>query len=252
MDIKSESKYSGFLNKEDIKVKNSLSELISNAPIPPEELLYNIPLFCDRRIISRILFINEIYQHIVKLHGNIFEFGVRYGQNLALFTSLRGIYEPFNHNRRIVGFDTFSGFTEINTDKDGKLFKSGDYSVPLGYEVFLESVLQTHEKMAPVESIKKFQLVKGDVSITLPLYLEEHPETIISLAYFDMDVYKPTRDCLELIKPYITKGTCIAFDELNDFNWPGETIALREVFGTHNFRLQHSAFRSTAAYLIFE
>ncbi|MEJ7677580.1 MAG: hypothetical protein WKG06_06875 [Segetibacter sp.] len=106
--------------------------------------------------------------------------------------------------------------------------------------------------MAPVESIKKFELIKGDVSETLPAHLQQHPETIISLAYFDMDVYKPTRDCLQLIKPYLTKGSCIAFDELNDVNWPGETIALREVFGTHNFCLHHSPFRSTAAYLIFE
>ena len=252
METDSESKYSGFLNFKDIKVKCSLSELMAETPIPSEELLHNIPLFCDRRVISRILFINEIYQHALKLHGNIFEFGVRYGQNLSLFISLRGIYEPFNHNRHIAGFDTFSGFTEISAEKDGKLFNAGDYSVPANYETFLESVLQTHEKMAPVESIKKFELIKGDVSETLPAYLLQHPETIISLAYFDMDVYKPTRDCLELIKPYLTKGSCIAFDELNDANWPGETIALREVFGTHNFSIIHSQFRSTAAYLIFQ
>lgn len=251
MEINSESKYSELLNKDDIRIKNSLSDLISTAPIPEAELLHNIPLFCDRRVISRILFINEIYQHCLKLHGNILEFGVRYGQNLALFTSLRGIYEPFNHNRRIAGFDTFSGFTGMDEKKDGNKFKAGDYSVPADYEVFLESVLDTHEKMAPVETIKKFELIKGDVSKTLPVYLEKHPETIISLAYFDMDVYQPTRDCLELIKPYLTKGSCIAFDELNDSNWPGETIALREVFGTHNFQIHHSPFRSTAAYIIF-
>lgn len=252
MEINSESKYSGLLNKKDLVVKDELLELLSNVPIPANELLHNMPLFIDRRVISRILFINEIYQHAVKLHGSIMEFGVRYGQNLALFTSLRGIYEPFNHNRRITGFDTFSGFAEVDAKRDGNLFQAGDYAVPGGYEVFLESVLNVHEKMAPVETIKKFELVKGDVTKTLPAYLENHPETIISLAYFDLDVYKPTKSCLELIKPYLSKGSCLAFDELNDRNWPGETLALREVFGTHNFVIRHSPFRSTAAYLLFE
>lgn len=39
------------------------------------------------------------------------EFGVRWGQNLALFESFRGIYEPYNYNRKIVGFD------ELNYNK---------------------------------------------------------------------------------------------------------------------------------------
>src|SRR6188768_4112789 len=98
MEINSEAKYSGLLNNKDIAIKGDLKELLSKAPIPENELLHNMPLFIDRRVISRILFINEIYQHVMKVHGSIFEFGVRYGQNLALFTSLRGIHEPFNHN----------------------------------------------------------------------------------------------------------------------------------------------------------
>ena len=38
------------------------------------------------------------------------EFGVRWGQNLITLNNLRGIYEPFNHSRKIIGFDTFEGF----------------------------------------------------------------------------------------------------------------------------------------------
>ena len=36
----------------------------------------------------------------------VIEFGVRWGANLGLFQSLRGMYEPFNYNRKIVGFET--------------------------------------------------------------------------------------------------------------------------------------------------
>ena len=30
-----------------------------------------------------------------------------------------------------------------------------------------------------------------------------------------MDIYKPTKDCLKILTNYVTKGTIIAFDELN-------------------------------------
>ena len=46
----------------------------------------------------------EIYRKILDVHGVIMEFGVRWGRNLALFESLRGIHEPFNHNRKIVQY----------------------------------------------------------------------------------------------------------------------------------------------------
>lgn len=248
----SEAQYSNLLNQKDVTVKGNLLDMMKSAPIPENELLYNMPLFIDRRIVSRMLFMNEIYQKLLPVHGYIFEFGVRYGQNLALMTSLRGIYEPYNHNRKIVGFDTFEGFVDIDEEKDGKIFKKGDYAVPQNYEDFLGQVLHTHEQMSPIESLKKHELVKGDVSKTLPDYLKNHQETIVALAYFDLDVYQPTRDCLEALKPHLTKGSILMFDELNDANWPGETIALREVFGTHNFRIVHSPFRAMCAYFIYE
>ena len=36
--------------------------------------------------------------------GVIVEFGVWLGHDLALFESLRGVYEPYNYTRRIIGF----------------------------------------------------------------------------------------------------------------------------------------------------
>ena len=55
---------------------------------------------------------HELYQKILNVHGVVIEFGTRWGQNLALFESFRGMYEPYNHFRKIIGFDTFEGFLE--------------------------------------------------------------------------------------------------------------------------------------------
>ncbi len=251
IDTKSEVKINNFYNTNDVKSRDSLQQLFLNSPIPEEELFNNIGLFIDRRTLSRFLYINELYQKIIPIHGNIFEFGVRYGSNISLFTSLRGIYEPYNHNRKIVGFDTWEGFVNVDGANDTENWKTGDFGVPSGYENFLENVIQVHEDMAPIPNIKKHTLVKGDASKTIIEYLNQHPETIISFVYFDFDIYKPTKDCLKAIIPYLSKGAVIAFDEINVSEFPGETQAFREVLGTNNFTVQHSLFRANAGYIIF-
>jgi len=240
----------GLNNEKDFNTRMNLLELLRKCPIPDMEFLDNVALFLDRRMLSRFLFINEMYQRILEIHGCVIELGVRYGQNLSLFTSLRGIYEPFNHNRKIIGFDTFKGFPVIDKIKD-KNVKTGEFSVPEKYEQFLSTVLTAHENMAPIESIKKFDLVTGDASKTVKKYLNDHSETIIALAYFDLDIYKPTKDCLEAIVPYLSKGAVIGFDEISVPDWPGETEALREVLGTNNFTIRHSRFRAEAGYLVY-
>lgn len=251
IDTKSEVKINNLYNPNDVATRNGIQDLFNESPIPSEELFNNMGLFMDRRTLSRFLFINELYQKIVPIHGSIFEFGVRYGQNISLFTSYRGIYEPFNHNRKIVGFDTWEGFPSVETE-DTASWQAGDFGVPEGYESFLEKVITTHEQMAPIPNIKKHALIKGDAIQTIDAYLKAHPETIISLAYFDFDIYKPTKECLEKIIPFLSKGAVIGFDEINVAEFPGETQAFREVLGTNNFRVHHSPFRANAGYIVYE
>jgi hypothetical protein len=238
------------LNPLESETRSTLLDCLKESPIPSSELLNNMGLFMDRRFISRMLFVDEMYRRQLGLHGSIFEFGVRYGQNLALLMGCRGIYEPYNHNRKIIGFDTFSGFPSVH-ETDTDKHSVGDYSVPPDYRSFLERVLTLHENMAPIDSIKKFELVEGDASTTVKEYLAKRPETIISLAYFDFDIYQPTFDCLTAILPYLNRGAVIGFDEINDREWPGESVALREVLTLSKFEICHSKYRANAGYLIY-
>lgn len=88
--------------------------------------------------------------------------------------------------------------------------------------------------------------------MTVPRYLGEHPETIIALAYLDFDLYEPTKVVLEAIRPHITRGTVIGFDELNFPDFPGETVALREVFGLDRFPILRSPLSPTTSYLVVD
>jgi hypothetical protein len=83
-------------------------------------------------------------------------------------------------------------------------------------------------------------------------YLEKNPETIVALAYFDLDLYEPTKACLEAIRPRLVKGSVLGFDELNDPDSPGETIALNEVFGLENIRLRRYRYASRVSYFVVE
>jgi len=234
-------------------IRADLKDLYKACPIVEDELFMNLPLFTNRQNLSHILYMNELYRQIVDVHGVIFELGVRWGRNMALYESFRGIYEPFNHNRKIIGFDTFCGFPSVDA-KDGRsdAVKVGAYSVTSEYDQYLDKILSYHEKESPIPHIKKFELRKGDAVVEVAKYLEEHPETIVSLAYFDFDIYEPTKACLELIRDRLTRGSILAFDELNCADYPGETRAVMEVLGLNRYKINHSRFSPTQSYIVID
>ena len=232
-------------------IREQFIETFKQCPIPETEILSNLGVFLNSKNLSRILFMNHMYQQIIDVQGIIIEFGVRWGQNTSLFAALRGIYEPFNRHRKIVGFDTFKGFPAI-TEKDGKskLMRVGADSVSENYVNYLNTLMGLQEKDNPLSHIKKFELVAGDAVVEIDKYLTEHPETIIALAYFDFDLYEPTRKCLEVIRPYLVKGSVLGFDELNDPDSPGETVALKEVFELNKINLKRYRYASRVSYFV--
>lgn len=231
--------------------KLALAERLRASPMPDHELLDNIGLYLTRQTLSRINFMQNLYQMIVPVHGVIMEFGVRWGQNMALFSMLRGIHEPYNYNRKVIGFDTFEGFPSV-APEDGALAQPGDYGVAENWVEELEGILEFHNQNAPVPQKTKYQLVQGNATLTLPEYLQKQPETIVALAYFDFDLYQPTRDCLEAILPHLTKGSVLAFDELNMPEFPGETLAVREVLGLSRYAIRRDPSNPMNSYIVVD
>lgn len=233
--------------------QSRLAALLRDSPIPEDESLANLGLFLTSKTLSRILFFQEIYRRIVGTHGVIMEFGVRWGQTLSIMTALRGIHEPFNRHRKVIGFDTFAGFAGVTElDSRHSATREGSFSVSPGYADVLAEVLSLQEALNPIPHLRKFELVTGDVSATLPAYLEAHPETLISLAVLDLDIYKPTRDVLKAIRPHLFRGSVLVFDELCDDIFPGETVAVREVLGFERLRVERLPMTSRMSYVVLE
>lgn len=231
-------------------VRLRLADLLANTPIPPEELVDHLALYLRRQPLTDLLSLDALYRMILDVPGVIMEFGVHRGRHLAALTALRGVYEPYNPHRRIIGFDTFTGFPDVaDIDTVNPSAVPGKFAVTSDHPNHLRDLLDAHEQAEHLRHIRRTLIVQGDVRDTLPRYLDQNPHTIIALAYFDLDLYQPTRDTLHAIQPYLTQGSVLAFDELAHAKWPGETAALRDAMGLDRGTLRVLPGRATPAYL---
>ena len=53
---------------------------------------------------------------------------------------------------------------------------------------------------------EKIRLVKGDAVKTIPEYVDNHPELLVSLLICYTDIYEPTKVALEKFWPRMPKG----------------------------------------------
>jgi hypothetical protein len=242
-----------FQTPEETAAYRQLTAKLKDSPVPNNEIISHLGLYLDRSALGHILFIHELYRRILDVHGVIIELGVRWGRNLAQFTELRNLYEPRNASRRIIGFDTFAGFPGVSA-QDGAAdgIVAGAYSVEPGYETELAGLLSAHERFGLRSHVQKFEVLKGSIIDTLPEYLERHPETIVALAYFDLDLYEGTRQGLELIRDRLVKGSVVAFDELGLPQMPGETHALLDTWGLRDLRIQRSPMSHFESFVVIE
>lgn len=208
------------------------------------------PRFVTKRSLARFLVKHEIFKKIIGTTGIVVECGVFNGAGLFTWAQLSNIYEPTNYTRKIVGFDTFSGFPDINEEIDNAgvlISKQGDLNGS-SLEELLMSV-QKYNSERHLSHIPNVDLVNGDFLKTAESYLEQNQHTIISLLYLDFDLYEPTKRALELFLPRMPKGSIVAFDEINCNSFPGETRALDEIMGIKNHRINRFPFDPWISYI---
>jgi len=72
------------------------------------------------------------------------------------------------------------------------------------------------------------------------------------LLFLDFDLYEPTKTALEYFYPRMPKGSIIAFDELDNPLWPGETQAMIEFCKENKLRIQRLPFDPYIGYAVVE
>ena len=229
------------------ELRERLVDLFRESPLTTSDLLINTSLYMTSGSFAKLLFLDEVYRRILHLPGIVMEFGVWLGASTVAFENLRAIHEPYNAQRRIVGFDTFKGYpADLAFGQEGahfeQIIRDQTYSAPEDYVEHLTQVLEVQAARNPQGHIAKHSLVAGDVRDTVPTYLANHPETLVSLAYFDLATYAPTAACLEALSPYFMPGSIIVFDELGHDQYPGETVAYRQFLSGRSFTINRSRF----------
>ncbi|MGZ3699601.1 MAG: dTDP-6-deoxy-L-hexose 3-O-methyltransferase, partial [Bdellovibrionota bacterium] len=180
---------------EQMAARRQLLDYFEKSPLNKEDLLFNLGLYVRSSLLVKFLVLNKLYERIKTIPGNIIEFGTWWGQNLVLFENLRAIHEPFNKQRRIIGFDTFGGYTGLSDkDKASEVWSTGSYSTGKGHKDYLAELLAVHEAgniLGHVQGVH--ELIEGDIRKTAPQFFKDSPETLVALAYFDVGLYEPTR-----------------------------------------------------------
>jgi hypothetical protein len=240
----------------DYAYREALENYIRESPGTFTEKMENFSKYVPRQNMARFLARYEILKQVINIQGSIVECGVLFGGGLMSFANLSVILEPYNFQRRIIGFDTFSGFPEVAaedlkgaSERKSAHLQRGGFAAPTAYEDILRAI-SLFDMNRFLSHFPKVDVIKGDFAETSETYLKDHPHLVISCLYLDFDIYTPTRLAIERFFSRIPKGGIVVFDELNEEAFPGETIAVMETLELSKLRIRRFPFEPRISYSI--
>jgi hypothetical protein len=203
----------------------------------------NFHMSSDISRLGKILAHYELYKMSREISGDIVECGVFKGNSLIRLATFRELFET-SSSKKILGFDTFSKFPK-NKFKADKKFRDKFLSDAGDQSIGKNQLAQLLKRKGIAQNV---ELIQGDVNLTIPKYLNSHPELKISLLNLDVDMYEPSRTILEYFYPRITKGGILVLDDYG--TWPGETTAVDEYFADANIKIHKFSFCKTPSYIV--
>ena len=238
---------------DELSYREELNSYIEASPLSGVEKMKNFAKYITRQDLSYFLLRYELFRKVLNIHGSVLECGVFLGGGLMSFAQCSAILEPINHQRRIIGFDTFEGFPSL-CEKDGGQTSIHKHEGGMRSDAYadIQESIRLFDKNRFISHIPKVELVRGDAISTIPAYIESNPHLVVSLLYLDFDLYEPTLVALRNFLPRMPKGAIVGFDELNADDWPGETLAVLEEVGLRSLRIERFPFDSCRCYAVLE
>jgi len=234
------------------QVGKNVERIFQECPDSIEVKLENFTKYVRRQHLKRFLAMYEIMKLALPVKGSIVECGVYRGFGLMAWAKLSTILEPENLTRRVYGFDTFAGFPSVSgADVSPHASPEKGGLAANSYEELIE-LTKEYDRDRFLGHMSKVELVRGDMTQTIPAFVGSHPHLVVSLLFLDSDLYEPTAAALEHFVPRMPKGAVLAFDELDNPIWPGETRAVLERVGLRTLRLQRLAWDPYIAYAVLE
>lgn len=231
-------------------VAANLARLFVEGPGTVEEKLENFTKYVRRPHLKRFLALYELFKLTLATKGSIIECGVYRGFSLMAFAKLSAMLEPENLTRRIYGFDSFEGFPSVSERDASPTTGAAKGELRADSHDELLALLREYDADRFLGHIPKVELIRGDMTRTIPRFVETHPHVIVSLLFVDCDLYAPTAAALEHFLPRMPQGAVLAFDDLDNPLWPGETRAVIEHKGLRGLELRRFEWDPYIAYAV--
>ncbi|MGZ8216583.1 TylF/MycF/NovP-related O-methyltransferase [Methylomagnum sp.] len=174
------------------------------------EVENNFYLRSDPSRLAKLIAHYELYKRILNLAGSIVEVGVYKGASLMRFLSFRNFFEN-DAARKVIGFDAFGVFPTSNVSSQADIEFIKRFEQKGGQGIAIEDLEEAIKK----KGFKNVGLVAGDVFETVPTFIEQAPQTRIALLHLDLDVYEPTKFCLDQLRSRMVPGGIVMFDDYN-------------------------------------
>ncbi|HAM35968.1 MAG TPA: dTDP-6-deoxy-L-hexose 3-O-methyltransferase [Elusimicrobia bacterium] len=219
---------------------------------PLQVKLENAPKYFRRKTMTRLLALYEIFKQILDVKGSIIECGIHRGFGLMSWAQFSAVLEPANLTRRIYGFDSFEGFTQVHQhDKNTRLNpKRGGLRADCHQE--LTQLIKVYDSDRFLGHVDKVHMIKGDATKTIPDFLSKNRHLMVSLLFLDFDLYEPTKVAIQQFLPRMPKGAVLAFDELDNPIWPGETQAALEAIGLSQLKIRRLPWDPYIGYALLD
>lgn len=241
-----------FRTKAEENVGPAIADIFSKCTDSVETKLENFPKYVRRQHLKRFLALYEVFKLALPVKGSIVECGVFKGFGVMTWAKLSAMLEPENLTRRIYAFDSFAGFPTVSSQDDNVVtsVNPGDLAAD-SYDELL-ALIEQYDADRFLGHIPKVQLVRGDVVETLPKFVADNPHLLVSLLFLDLDLYEPTKVALQTILPRMPRGAVVAFDELDNPMWPGETTAMLEATAGRSLALQRLPWDPYISYAVLD
>ena len=240
----------GFRTDLESGVSGRIAKVFGENRLTIEAKLDHFPKYLRRQRVTRYLALYELFKLALPVKGSIVECGVNEGFGIMSWANFSSVLEPNNLTRRIYGFDTFEGFLEPSTKDANQKFTPQKGNLKASSYEDLTELVKIYDDNRFLGHVDKVHLVKGDITETAPKFISENQHLLVSLLFMDLDLYEPTKAALSAFVPRMPKGAILAFDELDNPIWPGETLAALETLGLNKLELKRFDFDPYIAYAV--
>lgn len=189
----------------------------------------------------------ELFRKTIDVPGDILECGVFKGAGFFFWLKLL-VINNLHYSKKVIGFDTFSGFSDNISDKEEKSVSK--YVKETNFKgTSIDFLKEISSKISPNSN---YEFVEGDIVSTAKKYVKDNYGFKISLLNLDLDTKNGTLAALEHFYPMMTKGGIIIFDEYAARGW-GETDAVDFFIKKHSLSIEIVKNTKTpSAYIIID